>query len=235
MPRPLNPRGLVNKEPVVKKKLKELGVSFCGVAESHTYRSTHLNDEKWKWDPSVENRPSQANPHPPGGIDVIFSRDITTSIVATGKYSVWSRIEFEGSAPVFQCECYFPHSSKTRQHRAAWRDIHARVIEYKEIGHVVVMGDLNAHTGINGGCKDTAGRMLLRRSDLLGLKILNGTDMCDGGHTRMEERADGSYIATTIDFAMVSASLLPYVTGMTVIADRMGPDPQNVKLIKAVQ
>ena len=34
-----NIRGLVNKEPIFKKKLTDMGVVMCGVAESHTYRT----------------------------------------------------------------------------------------------------------------------------------------------------------------------------------------------------
>ena len=219
-----NANGLVNREPFLKKKMKELDVSFCGVAESHTYRNTHLNDENWRWEPGVEHQPSQTQKYPPGGIGVKSSRNISTSIVATGKYSVWSRIEFEDGIPLFQCECYFPHSAKTRQHREAWREIQARAREYGELGHIAVMGDFNAHIGVNGGGTDSAGRMMMNRADLLGLKILNGTDMCDGGHTRIQEEKNGSVVATTIDFVMVSNSLLPHVVGMTVVPDRMGSD-----------
>jgi hypothetical protein len=219
-----NARGLGNKAPVLKRQLAELGVVFCGVAEANTYRSSHLSDDKWVWDAGVENRPSSSHPHPPGGIGAVVSRDVSHSVIATGKYSVWARLEFKGSVPVFICECYFPHSSKTRQHRAAWREVSERAREYGEVGHVVVMGDFNAHIGINGGSTDAAGRMLLRTTQSLGLQVLNGTDLCDGGHTRVMERSDGTATATTIDFIMVSKSLMPHVTGMSVVADRMGSD-----------
>ena len=33
-----NARGLVTKDPLVKKRLGDLGAAFCGVSESHTYR-----------------------------------------------------------------------------------------------------------------------------------------------------------------------------------------------------
>ena len=50
-----NVRGLANKEPFLKKKLAELGVVYCGIDETYTYRNTNLSDEKWKWDPGTEN------------------------------------------------------------------------------------------------------------------------------------------------------------------------------------
>ena len=79
-----NARGVGSKAPVLKRKLKELGVVFCGVAESHTYRDTRLSDEKWVWDAGVENRPSSTQPHPPGGIGALVSREVSHSIVAVG-------------------------------------------------------------------------------------------------------------------------------------------------------
>jgi hypothetical protein len=118
-----NPRGLRSKAPFLKAKLTGLGVVFCGIAESQTYRAKDISDENYVWDPGVENRPSPSQPHPPGGIGGLVSRDVSHSTVASSKYSVWARLEMEGGVPIFICECYFPHSAQTRQHRAAWREI----------------------------------------------------------------------------------------------------------------
>jgi len=219
-----NARGLVNKEPFLKKKLAELGVVYCGIDETYTYRNTNLSDEKWKWDPGTENRPSGTHSHPPGGIGAMVSRSVSHSIVAAGKHSVWTRLELDSGAPVFICEAYFPHSSKIRKHRKAWQEIAVRVREYSENGHVVVMGDFNAHTGANGGSVDAAGRLLKRQAGELGLEILNGTQMCEGGHTRVVENGNGDSTSTTIDFAMISKTLMPHVVGLKVIDDRMGSD-----------
>ena len=113
----------MNKEPLLKKTLAEQGVAFCGLAESQTYRNRHLNDQNWIWDPGVETCPSPEHKHPPGGIGVLVARSISHSVVHTGKYSMWVRIELEGRPPLFICECYFPHSSKTRKHRAGWNEV----------------------------------------------------------------------------------------------------------------
>jgi len=219
-----NARGLSAKAPVLKQKMAKMGVQLCGVSEAHTYRDTHLSDGKYAWDPGVENRPKSTQPHPPGGIGMVASREVKYGIVGSGKYSVWARMELEGGAPVFVGECYFPHSAKTRLHREAWKEVVERVREYSEVGHVVLMGDFNAHAGLNGGSSDATGRMLLSRSKELGLVVLNGTDVCVGKHTRVMERSDGSATATTIDYIMVSKSLMPHVGCMQVVADRMGSD-----------
>jgi len=219
-----NARGLDLKTPVLKKKMTELGIDLCGIAESHTYRNTHLSDDKWIWDPGVENRPNSAQAKPPGGIGTVVSREVTHSIVAAGKHSVWVRLELEGDTPVFIGECYFPHSTKVRQHRLAWAEVADRAREFAETGHIVLMGDFNAHVGLHGDPTDAAGRMLLRRTRELKLRVLNGTDLCEGNSTRIMEFQDGSATSTTIDFVMVSESLMPNVSGMMVVADRMGSD-----------
>ena len=54
--------------------------------------------------------------------------------------------------------------------------------------------------------------------------MLNGTDLCEGSSTRIMEFKDGTATSTTIDFVMVSESLMPNVCGMVVVADRMGSD-----------
>ena len=53
-----NAHGLNHKAAVLKMKMKELGVDDCGIAESHTYRDSHISDDKWIWDPGTENRPN---------------------------------------------------------------------------------------------------------------------------------------------------------------------------------
>jgi len=54
--------------------------------------------------------------------------------------------------------------------------------------------------------------------------VLNGPDLCEGNSTRIMEFKDGTATSTTIDFVMVSESLMPNVCGMVVVADRMGSD-----------
>jgi len=161
---------------------------------------------------------------PPGGIVAVVSRGVSHSIVAAEKYSVWTRLELEGGNPVFIGECYFPHSTNVRKHRLGWIEVSYRAREYAEVGHVVLMGDFNAHVGLHGDTTDAAGRMLLRHAKELNLRVLNGTDLCEGNSTRIMEFKDGTATSTTIDFVMVSESLMPNVCGMVVVADRMGSD-----------
>ena len=154
-----NARGLNHKAAVLKMKMKELGVDVCGIAKSYTYSDSHISDDKWIWDPGTENRPNPTQHNPPGGIGVVVSRGVSHSIVAADKHCVWVRLELEGGTPVFFGECYFPHSTNIRQHRLGWTEVAERAREFAEVGHVVLMGDFNAHVGLHGDTTDAAGRI----------------------------------------------------------------------------
>ena len=72
------------------------------------------------------------------------------------------------------------------------------------------------------------GRLLL--SHRFGLHMLNGTPTCTGYATRVVERTDGTQTSTTIDYILVSQSLLPHVRSMTIVDDRMGSDHYPIVL-----
>ena len=93
---------------------------------------------------------------------------------------------------------------------------------------VIIMGDFNAHTGLDQSKVDTAGRLLLDRTECLGLHMLNGTSTCKGNITRTEEQANGKCISATIDYVLVSLSLLPHVESMIIHDDRMGSDHHSI-------
>jgi hypothetical protein len=161
---------------------------------------------------------------------MLVDRGLSHSIVHAGKYVVWSRIEINGSEPIFAAECYFPHSTETKEHKKAWDELEDKVDEYRIIGHLLIMGDFNAHTGLDQSKIDTAGRLLLDRTDLLGLHMLNGTPTCTGSITRTEYDASGKCTRTAIDYVFVSPSLLPHVESMKILEDQMGSDHHPILL-----
>jgi hypothetical protein len=163
---------------------------------------------------------------------MLVDRGLSHSVVHAGKYVVWSRIEIEGSEPIFEAECYFPHSTETKEHKKAWDELEEQADEYRIIGHLLIMGDFNAHTGLDLSPVDTAGRLLLNRVESLGLHMLNGTPTCKGSITRTEYEASGKCTSTAIDYVFVSQSLLPHVESMSILDDRMASDhhPILVKL-----
>jgi hypothetical protein len=199
-------------------------INFGGFAEPHTYRNSHLSDKNWEWIPGSEKRPKTGDNHPPGGIAMLVDRGLSHSIVHTGKYSVWSRVEIDEARPIFVAECYFPHSSETAKHKRAWMELEPKIDEYRLVGHLLIMGDFNAHTGLDQSKVDTAGRLLLDRTESLGLHMINGTPTCKGSTTRTEVQANGNCTSTTIDYVLVSLSLLPHVESMDIHDDRMGSD-----------
>jgi hypothetical protein len=219
-----NPNGLVNKEPIFKSFLSKRNAIYGGVAESHTYRDAHLSDKKWIWDPGSESRPNKDQDFPPGGIGALIDRSIAHSVVHTAKHSMWVRIELLNCTPIFVAECYFPHSSKTIEHTSAWKDIASKTKEFQEIGLVLIMGDFNAHIGLNNDVTDTAGRILRKFTTNLGLVIVNESSICKGGHTRVVDHIGGSRTETTIDYALVSAPLFQHIVSMEIVDDRMNSD-----------
>ena len=77
-----------------------------------------------------------------------------------------------------------------------------------------MMVDANAHTGANGDHrKDRAGKMLRRRAKKMHMTIINHTSMCKGKYSWMTERKNGTQSKTTIDYVMVSPSLVDPADG----------------------
>ncbi len=227
-----NARGFPGKEAVIKQLMNQHSVSIGDFCETYTYRNTGLSDTRWSWQPGSESRPRAGNSHPPGGICMLVDRSLSHSIVRAGKYVVWNRIEIDGSEPIFEAECYFPHSTETKEHKKAWGELETGAADYRSAGHLLVMGDFNAHTGLDKSCVDTAGRLLLNRTESLGLHMLNGTPTCTGSTTRTQYEASGNCTSTAIDYVLVSQSLLPHVESMNILDDRLASDhhPIIVKL-----
>ena len=109
-----NPRGFLNKEEVVKDFMSKKKIRFAGFAETHTYNNSLISDKKWEWQGGAESRPTLGNLAPPGGISVLAERGLVFSVVRSGKYSLWSRIEIEGGSLIFVAECYFPTARKPK-------------------------------------------------------------------------------------------------------------------------
>ena len=209
--------------------MSQHGVDFAGIVESHTYRD-HLSDKQWRWDPGVERRPSKKEDHPSGGIGMFVDRGLMHSIVRAGTYVAWNRVEVQQNDPIFVAVCYFPHSTDTKKHKKAWKELEEGLDDFRHLGHVAIMGDFNAHTGLDASKVDTAGRLLLAHAERLDIHILNGTPTCRGTTTRTVEHTDGTCTKTAIDYVMVSQSLLPHVSEMTILNDRMGSDHHPIVL-----
>jgi hypothetical protein len=100
-----NPRGLSNKQVVFKHFLDQKGAVYAGVPESQTYRSTtELSDARWRWDSGTEGKPSEKGGAPSRGMGALV--DVTAvegSLVRTGKYTLWHRIELDEGRGALIC------------------------------------------------------------------------------------------------------------------------------------
>ena len=129
--------------------------------------------------------------------------------------------------PLYICECYFPHSKNIQGHKEAWEEIQNEANKLANEGHILIMGDFNAHTGLNGDHSpiDHAGRILLHNIDLLQLHLLNSLPICEGNITRsVFHKTDASLHNTTIDYMAISESLRPYVAKFEISTDSLGSD-----------
>ena len=161
---------------------------------------------------------------------MFVDRGLMHSIVRAGTYVAWNRVEVQQNDPIFVAVCYFPHSTDTKKHKKAWKELEEGLDDFRHLGHVAIMGDFNAHTGLDASKVDTAGRLLLAHAERLDIHILNGTPTCRGTTTRTVEHTDGTCTKTAIDYVMVSQSLLPHVSEMTILNDRMGSDHHPIVL-----
>jgi hypothetical protein len=103
-------------------------------------------------------------------------------------------------------EVHFEKSTDTDGHKKMWAKIRELVREYEDLGHVVLMGDFNAHTKANGDkTADAAGRRFLKQVGKMGLHVVNNMAVCSGNYTRVGPGGAGSATGTTIDYSKAYA------------------------------
>ncbi len=165
-----NARSIGNKVDVLKSFMKGKRAAYGGISESRTYNdSASLSDSTYRWDAGTEGKPKSGS-GPTRGMGALIDRmGIKASIVETGTYTMWHRVETrarvgEGKTkPIFVGVGYFPNAQDKKGHAKANKELARCLRKYRDLGHVVFGGDLNAHTGLNGDETpvDDAGLMLL--------------------------------------------------------------------------
>jgi hypothetical protein len=226
-----NPRGLTNKATEFKGYLGELDAAYAGISESQTYKDgLTLSDGEWRWDAGAEGRPTEKGGGGVArGIGALVNTNLTqASVIRTGKYTLWHRLELEGGGkPLAVGTGYFPKAQDVKGHVAANKELSADFACLIELGYRMVFGgDLNAHIGANGDATpvDAAGRMLLETLDWAGMVMVNTMPgKCTGGPSRVQVLKDGQQ-ESTIDYAVCSADLTPHVRGMRITDRQMGSD-----------
>ena len=133
------------------------------------------------------------------------------------------RIELDQAIlPLYVLETHFPNDGS--KHHALWAKISHLVKDYTDLGHVILMGDFNARTGLNGDpITNTKGRLLLNKARDLDLHLVNEMGVCTDYFTHIQENRDGSAHHTTIDYVLVSMSLTAHTTRLE-LSERLGSD-----------
>jgi hypothetical protein len=226
-----NPRGMVNKATEFKGVLGEMDAAYAGISESQTYKDgLALSDGQWRWDAGAEGRPTEkCGGVVSRGVGALVNTHLAeASVIRTGKYTLWHRLEREGGGqPLAVGTGYFPNAQDLKGHTAANKELCADFAYLTELGYMVVFGgDLNAHIGANGDTTptDAAGRMLLETVDFAGMTMVNTMPgKCTGGPTRVQVMKDGVQ-SSTIDYIICSVNLTPHVQGMCITERQLGSD-----------
>ena len=112
----------------------------AGISESRTYND-NLSDERWKWDAGTEGRPT-ARTGATRGMGALVDRNrINASVVYTGKYTIWHRVELEDGGCLVVGTGYFPHAQDVAGHEQANKELLGRLLHFGRLGHVVFGGD----------------------------------------------------------------------------------------------
>ena len=234
-----NARAIGNKADVFKSFMTEVGADYGGISESRTYNDeASLSDDKFRWDAGTEGRPKSGS-GPSRGMGAFINRkEINATVVETGVYTHWHRIETlpgkgeVDNTPLFIGVGYFPDSKDVKGHTKANKELAACLRKYSPLGHVVFGGDLNAHTSMNGdkSPSDEAGAMLMRTvidTDMLVVNAMDG--LCTGGPTRRQVQQDGVQ-ESTLDYVLCSPSLSSNITTLEIRDNQMGSDHRPMVL-----
>jgi len=212
-----NARSIFNKAGVFKSFMTDKGAAYGGISESKTYNDTAgLSDSTFRWDAGTEGKPKSGS-GPTRGMGAFIDRTaIKASIVETGTYTMWHRVETRARAgqgktkPIFVGVGYFPDSQDKKGHAKANKELARCLRKYRDLGHVVFGGDLNAHTGLNGDVTpvDDAGLMLMDTVNDTDMLMVNSMgNICSSGPTRVQVQV-GTIQQSTLDYVICSPSLV---------------------------
>ena len=221
-----NARSIGNKKDLVKDAMITKGAVYGGISETQTYNeSASLSDGTFRWDAGSEGRPKSHHGATRGMGALIATASIKASVVETGKYTLWHRVEMV-AGPLFVGVGYFPDSQDVTGHKKANAELDTCLRKYSGLGHVVFGGDLNAHTGLNGDNTpvDKAGLMLLKTVNDTGMLLVNAMGgICTGGPTRVQVQEKGTQ-QSTLDYVLCSPSLAANIQTLVIDTDQMDSD-----------
>lgn len=231
-----NARGIKNKETQFKGFLGGEGAVYGGISESMTYKQAReLSDGVYRWDAGTESGPTETGGKPFGGRGAFIDKTKTkSSIIRSGKYTLWHRIELQGEhGHMVAGTGYFPNAQDLIGHAEANTELLSALQHFLGLGsHVVFGGDLNAHLGANGDlCEfDNAGLMLLATAKATGMEIVNMMgDKCTGGPSRVQVRLEGIQ-QSTVDYVLCSRSLCPHIGSLRIDDNQMESDHRPLVL-----
>jgi hypothetical protein len=182
--------------------MREQKVDLMGIAEAKTLH-LNVNDviAPLKWTAGYEaSRKS-------GGIGILYHKNHTKLItkLETSESCCWYRLNTNKRALIIGF-AYIPTREKKKERSDALEHLRKQIEKYRNGGDLVVLGDFNGRTGMNGDrITNTEGRSILKLAARLDLTIMNGTHLARGQFTRVVKKSNRSIPETsTIDYCLAS-------------------------------
>jgi hypothetical protein len=130
-----NPRGLTSKATEFKDFMGAQDAVYGGISESHTYQEgNELSDGRYRWDAGTEGKPSERGGGPTRGMGAIIDTSkVEASLVHTGKYTVWHRLETsDDNGAIIVGTGYFPNATDVKGHDEANKELSLCLAMFRE-------------------------------------------------------------------------------------------------------
>jgi endonuclease/exonuclease/phosphatase family metal-dependent hydrolase len=231
-----NVNGIAVKDEELVRAADFLQTSIIGICETQLYRARSLCAElggktayRWIFGLDAERL---AEGRARGGVAFLVSNTVSrfVSLVKADRNQLWIKVH-NREVTLYVCVVYLPPagSGYAEERQDIVRDLLSNVTRFRARGAAVVIGgDFNARTGVNGDTVVNAeGRELLQLADSNSLEIINFDRRRCSGHFTRERKYGTDMQRSTIDYVMVDSSHSCLVKKLSILDEpkvRLGSD-----------
>lgn len=178
--------------------------------------SKDLSRGRWQWFGAAEHLPTLGDASPRLGLGMFVDTDTHTGATpgVSGRYTMWLLVPGE-EQDLYICAVYVPVYPMPER-AAAWRELGEGYARYKDLGLVIMCGDMNSRCGMNGDpVLGPSGRQLLGFCSDRELVIVNAlVHLCKGQFTRVQ-----GLEKSTIDYVLVPSVAESTVLSLEIVSD----------------
>ena len=188
-----NAHGLNKHTQQLSEYLRAHEITMCGVTETWIYDQDVFCDG-YRWSKGHEEPPHAVTSRVRKGMGVLSANGLQSVVWHIDQHATWVRIELAPDSLarplttdphqryLFVATVYAPQYSTARNERAKmWSDLREAVIKYRDLGMIVIGGDLNGRTAANGDTvRNAAGKEIEEFCSSMGLTMANHLDGASG-------------------------------------------------------